>query len=942
MKFQSDRERRRYFARRKSGGGPEVHYGMSNGNIVVEFSYAPERVKAIKKLGARYRPADKRWTLAAARFAELEGTGLFPRESAIVSCPIAFLSGESPGGELHSVERNFSERSATLDTMPLNPFSVPEPILALDTPDIVIRGKGRRLALRVFPRLGQFGQRIVEGIPGAHFVNKDHAYWIPTQELVTLIKKIRDKGLTFAVEEGIARRLKDTADERARILGGVEQATPWILERCGLIPYVSLRSSSTSSETPDGPRFELHGFTGEQWRQMMTLAKIRTAKKADINIFSATEILNLLGTSARLRFKLWRTAEVDRWLNDERARLKSDIDTRKEAIADYELELAAPSGYWTTREERGAIILQESEAGAFSERIGSFRLPGEPLTIHECVEHRIPFSELARVYETIEALTHYPISTSFDALLSNARKHRTALIAARQISDLTDVPVAELAPLESAVAEKLFPHQRVAVKWISQTAHSFLGDDMGLGKTLSVLASFSSLHARGAAKLLLVVAPTSLLRNWQVECARWFPEFKVQILSGQKSEKTWMLRLIATEAVIPDVLVLNYEACRLEYVRDSLQDLVDKTETFLCLDESQRVKNPASKTFESLVRIADKAKRRILLSGTPAPRDMADLWAQFRVLDGGQRFGKSYYRWLEGVAELGTKFSDFAVKGFRPGAVEEVMARAHEVLLRRRKEEVINLPEKIFVNRFVPLRGDQLERYEEIREALLLTMRTSDGKKFTREITNILEQYLRGVQVASNPRLLDPQWKGDPVKFLEVDAIVEEVVAAAGGKIVLWTNYLHNVTELTQRYAHLGARAFSGEVSPRDRQEIVTDFQNDRDTRVLIAVPAAGGVGITLTAAQTAVYIDRTWNAEHWLQSIDRIHRIGQRGAVSVITLSSCGIDELIGKNLKRKSEVQSKLLGDQAHVAEVTATDLGMSREEFLEAVAEAERGDA
>jgi SNF2 family DNA or RNA helicase len=381
-----------------------------------------------------------------------------------------------------------------------------------------------------------------------------------------------------------------------------------------------------------------------------------------------------------------------------------------------------------------------------------------------------------------------------------------------------------------------------------------------------------------------------------------------------------------------EILVVNYEAVRLAYVTPELEKLVTQRATLLCLDESQRVKNPQAKTFKSLAEIAPHCNRRVLLSGTPTPKDVTDLWAQMRILDGGERFGRSYYKWLGSVAELGTEYSEFAVKKFHDDAVQESILRVHEVMLRRRKERVVNLPEKTFSLREIELVGSQRERYDEIRESLLLRMRSTSGEQFVREITSILEEYLRAVQVASNPRLVDPEWKGEPAKFLELDEIVDEVVRGLGQKLVVWTNYLGNVRELVERYKDLGAAPFSGEVSAADREVSVRAFQEQETPRILVAVPAAGGVGITLTAAQTAVYIDKTWNAEHWMQSVDRIHRIGQRGTVNIISLLGCKVDEIIHWNLRRKERAQAQVLGDEK--AERGDLSGHPSRKELLEAL--------
>jgi SNF2 family DNA or RNA helicase len=153
-----------------------------------------------------------------------------------------------------------------------------------------------------------------------------------------------------------------------------------------------------------------------------------------------------------------------------------------------------------------------------------------------------------------------------------------------------------------------------------------------------------------------------------------------------------------------------------------------------------------------------------------------------------------------------------------------------------------------------------------------------------------------------------------------------------GQKIVVWSNYLVNIRELCERYKVYGAAPFSGEVSADERERTVRAFQEGDELKVLVAVPAAGGVGITLTAAQTAVYIDKTWNAEHWMQSVDRIHRIGQRGTVNIISLLGSKVDEIIHWNLRRKEQGQAKVLGDYQTPSE--QSHLGLTREELLAAL--------
>ena len=561
------------------------------------------------------------------------------------------------------------------------------------------------------------------------------------------------------------------------------------------------------------------------------------------------------------------------------------------------------------------FVAKEFEFGAALPRhkwiartlISADPLHGELLSIPQ---YRLPdFLKEVEAALSVEGAPFPYRSKSFSRVLNeatSAMKRRTEILRLQQAKD------AKVPGVELELAERLFPHQRVAVSYLMRSPQVFLGDDMGLGKTLSVLAAFQGLLNQDQSDFLLVVCPNSLVKNWQREAEQWTPQTKLLSLPDGKQKRIAFLRKLGQyDLDWVRGLVLHFELLRLEDVYPVLAKICAGRRTMLCIDESQRSKNPQSKIFTALQAVATKCPRRVLLSGTPAPRDISDLWAQMNLLDGGERLGTKFYRWLEEVAELGNKWSDYAVKKYRPEGVEETIAKVNEVLLRRRKEDVLSLPEKIFSVRDISLKGDQKKRYEEVRKALLVRLSTSSGETYVREIDSILEQFLRAVQIASNPRLVDSTWKGEPAKFLELDTIVDELVEEQGEKLVVWTNYRDNVKELVQRYSSVGVAGFSGDASTEERAERIKAFQEGSELKLLVAIPAAGGVGITLTAAQTAVYLEKTWNAEHWLQSVDRLHRIGQKGAVHIVSLHSCLIDNIIYKNLRKKESMLKKVMGD-------------------------------
>jgi SWI/SNF-related matrix-associated actin-dependent regulator 1 of chromatin subfamily A len=874
------------------------------GRVRLDFEYSPTRVATVKAIkGARYHPEDKSWTIPFDSVDTILTHKEFPSYRS--------LNGL---GERGVVPLPPEAASAQLRK---NPFCVPEEALSGVAVDLVIRMNLPKRRLRLIPRVGSPALKILKRAKGATYCAADAAYTVPVEHFPELLKRFRDKEVAFGVDQLAGETLSSTAALRNDIVGGGHARSARELTEACLVPFITEVSDSFDEYRPCY-------LTAEQFKLAFPSGSRKGAQAGPMTL----DARGLLGFAARmdaLPFTVWLTDGVRAEIERSRERLLEEIRNSTGPIDDAAADVVQLPFMWRTAQSgRGVLAIAlppESDARRLiADRIGEVlgtTYEAESVALH--IE--VPDSRLAAVLAEVAHLAEQnnlgeiPKSASFVKLEEDIRERIALRERASFFSSMEDVAAESVGGLELTEARRLFPHQRVAIEWLKEFPAAFLGDDMGLGKTLSVLSFFATLQRTEGYERLLVVCPNSLTRNWVREATTWFPHMKATVLAGDKAEKAWTLRLLAEGSVPCDVFVANYEGVRLDYVTPELADIASKRKTLLCVDESQRVKNHQAKTFKALSTIAPHCKRRVLLSGTPTPKDVTDLWAQMKLLDGGKRFGRSFYKWLGTVAELGTEFSEFAVKKFYDHEVNEAIYRAQEIMLRRRKEKVIDLPPKTFSLREIELTGSQRERYDEIREGLILRMRSTSGEQFVREITNILEEYLRAVQVASNPRLVDPEWKGEPAKFLELDEIITEVVREQGQKIVIWTNYLGNIRELVARYKDLGAAPFSGEVTAAEREKTVRAFQTEEEPRVLVAVPAAGGVGITLTAAQTAVYIDKTWNAEHWMQSVDRIHRIGQRGTVNVISLLSCKVDEMIHWNLRRKEQRQAEVLGDNGPI---------------------------
>ncbi len=901
--------KKKIFHRRFPDGKPEGVVFIESGRVRLRFNYAPERIQFIKSLdGYRYHTEDRSWSVPLKHLERIDAAPLFPSERYLRRYTREFL-------DVSDMQRGQILEEA-VGAYRKDPFAVEERLLALLDLDLIFRAAKQGASIRAHPGYKSKVSALLAKRKGVQLLKSEGAYFIPISSFTELLKSLRDKKYGFAVEKNLGSALKESAALRAEIVGG-RAGNAEELERCFLTPFIDF----CRVDAVDGsPRFELRHASAKHLAELFPHLEQFQSRKKLASVLSEEQVVSLLSRASECSETVYLTRAVSSHLHarEKRYREKMSHGFEQALLAVTDL----PACWICEGDLRAGLLLSkgireqlfpESQQTPLSTMKAEAHHSSVERQFFCCAESKLLFFvNSIEEYLTRMGKSAIPASEKFIALRRNLEARAAYLLKRAKYLALPDCSLDSSAWSAPELAMKLFPHQRVAASWLLETPRAFLGDDMGLGKTLSVLAYFEALRAREELQFLLVICPASLVRNWARECAQWLPKRRFLVLPDEKRERLKLLRGLARGDLHFDALAVNYESARLDHTLPELEAILRRVPSVLCLDESQRVKNSQSKSFQAMAVLAPLAKRRVLLSGTPTPKDLTDIWAQINLLDDGERFGNDYYAWLPTIAHLGNSYSEFAIREYKAGAREEVVSRVHEILLRRRKEEVIDLPEKTFSVRDVSLQGEQLKRYEEIRKDLLLRVTSINGHVFVREIDSVLEQYLRAVQVASNPRLIDPTWKGEPAKFIELDQIVQEIVVERESKLVVWTNYLKNIAELEERYKAYGVAPFSGEVSPARRAETIEEFQKGNAIKILVAVPAAGGVGITLTAAQTAVYLERTWNAEHWLQSVDRIHRIGQRGSVNIISLSACRVDDLIGWSLKRKERAQRQLLGDE------------------------------
>lgn len=447
------------------------------------------------------------------------------------------------------------------------------------------------------------------------------------------------------------------------------------------------------------------------------------------------------------------------------------------------------------------------------------------------------------------------------------------------------------APLPAGLKAELRHYQRIGYSWLSflrdNKLNALLADDMGLGKTLQAICA---LNGRS-----LVVAPTSVLHSWQQQISQFRPDLTVCLYHGAS-------RRLDKSA---DVTITSYALLRLdceEVTKDSWNTIV--------LDESQTIKNPESQVARAAYRLHGDFK--MTLSGTPVENSLEDVWSQFHFLNPGL---------LGSHREFEKAFVDPISAGDKSRALA-LRKRISPFILRRLKREVLQeLPPKTEVVLECELTDSERTVYDAVlagaREDVVRTL--SDGAG----VFSVLEVLLRLRQACCHVGMLPGI---DIARSSKVSLLVDSLRSSkeAGHRSLVfsqWTSLLDRV-EPELREVGLSFSRIDGSTS--DRSSVVEEFQAHDGPDVMLLSLKAGGVGLTLTAADHVYILDPWWNPAVEDQAADRAHRIGQENPVLVHKLVAVGtIEERVLELQSRKRGLLDAAIGGEGAVS--------LSRDEIL-----------
>ena len=464
---------------------------------------------------------------------------------------------------------------------------------------------------------------------------------------------------------------------------------------------------------------------------------------------------------------------------------------------------------------------------------------------------------------------------------------------------------------------KPYAHQLTALEksWNRENYAYFM--EMGTGKTKVLIDNASMLYDKGKIDSLLIIAPKGVVGTWyNQELPTHLPNHieNVTVLwqaNITKKQQEKLKTLFEIETAF-HILIMNVEALSTSKGVDFATKFLNSHRTMMAIDESTTIKNPKAKRTKNIMQLANLARYRRVMTGSPVTKNPLDLFTQCYFLDPYLLGHESYYSFRTRYAIM--KTANIAgrqiqlVSGFKN--LGELSDKLKPFSYRVLKEDCLDLPDKIYMKRNINLTPEQLKVYNQMKKEALATL----NGKITSTV-NALTQLMRLQQITCGHFTAD-DGSTQSIKNNRITELMD-VLEEIEGKAIIWAHYQYDITNIIKEVVKVhgpGSIVDYYGLTPQDeRQGNIKKFQNDPKCRFIVGTPATGGYGITLTAANTVIYYSNGYDLEKRLQSEDRAHRIGQKKSVTYVDLI-CDetVDEKIVKSLRKKINIASEVLGEE------------------------------
>ena len=441
-----------------------------------------------------------------------------------------------------------------------------------------------------------------------------------------------------------------------------------------------------------------------------------------------------------------------------------------------------------------------------------------------------------------------------------------------------------------------FPHQIECFNFGIKRNCLLIADEQGLGKTKeSIDIAVARRQLNGITGVLIVCGVNSVRFNWESEIKIHSDE-TVQLVDGSSKERVHKLRNSGEYFFN----IINVESLRNPAILSEIIDLIDHNKiSMVIFDEVHKAKNGQCQQGRALVKLNTPFK--LALTGTPITSRAEDLWNILHWL-GVER--NSFWQYRGRYCVMGG-YGGHNVVAYRN--LDELSLKLKRAMIRRKKDEVFDLPPKLHSYEYVELTPKQRVHYNSIRQGILKRIDEIVA------LPNPLTEFIRLRQCTSGLEVLEVDGKDNP-KLDRLKELLEEVIIPNGKKLVVFSQW-GKVTKILRRELKKYNPAYiTGEVKDSKRQEEVKRFQNDSTCRVCIGTISAMGTGLTLTAGEYVVFMDRAWTSADNEQAEDRCHRIGTTGTVNVITMIAQGtVDERVENIIKQKKDLSDAVVEGRA-----------------------------
>lgn len=427
---------------------------------------------------------------------------------------------------------------------------------------------------------------------------------------------------------------------------------------------------------------------------------------------------------------------------------------------------------------------------------------------------------------------------------------------------------------------KAFSYQEEAVNFMKNKAYGAIFHEQGLGKTKIAIDLILHWLKNNELDYVVLVAKKGLVNNWLREInVHSFLNYRIVGADIQQNTKAFTSTC--------NLIVTHFEGVKFEFKR--FQMLCESERVGFILDESTKIKNPESKLTKIFHSLAPLIKKRLILTGTPVANRPYDIWSQIFFLDFGNSLGQNFNDFKKecdlsnDLGEPGDNDINFASAKLSnrqnefENALISIKNKIGDFAIRENKNNEFiknKLPEKIFKNIECDWEPSQKELYLKYKKDFGAIIK-KEGQVIEDDSEEIIKRLLRLVQIASNPKLIDDNYSNISGKEIILDELIKTIINQHE-KVIVWSNFTDNINFFFKKYRHLFPVRIHGKLSMDERNRSVQLFLENADCNLLFATPGAAKEGLTLTVANHAIFYDRGFSLDDYLQAQDRIHRISQ------------------------------------------------------------------